>query len=277
MVFKCIEFPDKEFQTKEQMFLELKANEDKLIGLKKAAIFEGHKKSQFSFLNLDVSKIGITGKSGFEVKQGYVYPVISTTRYMDSHKDVHFDGCFNKTKTEQQGKVYYALDHKLDFSNIAAWPKDIKMFTSMIDWGLVGKDYYGQTEALIFEIAEKSIRPDVLKAIIDKLGDFENSIRMSYDKIKLAANSTDKDLAENKAYFDSRINSIANKEIALEAGYFWGIEELRIYKEGSLVVAGGSNDATSIITLSGAEKITPITDPPLGSQKVKSIYSHFLN
>jgi len=274
MVFKCIEFPEKEFATKEDMFRELKANEDKLIGLKKAAIFESHKKHQFSFLNLDISRTGVTGKANFEVKEGYVYPVISTTRYMDSHKDVHFDGCFNKTKSEQQGKVYYALDHKLDFQNIAAWPKDINMFTAMLDWSLVGKDYYGQTEALVFEIPEKAMRPDVLEAIKGRLAEFENSIRMVYHKIKLAANSTDKDLSENKAYFDSRVESIANKDIAYESGYFWGVEELGIYKEGSLVVAGGSNDATSIITLSGAEIITPEKADPQNEQS-KSVWDYF--
>ena len=30
------------------------------------------------------------------------------------------------------------------------------------------------------------------------------------------------------------------------AGCFWGVEELKIVQEGSLVSAGGSNDATSI-------------------------------
>lgn len=289
MVFKCIEFPDKEFATKEEMFKELKANEDKLIGLKKAQVFESCKKHQISFLNLDMAKAGVTGKANFEVKEGFIYPVISTTRYMDSHKDVHFDGCFNKTKSEQQGKVYYALDHKLDFANIAAWPKDVNMFTSMIDWSLVGKDYYGQTEALIFEIAEKNVRPDVLNAIKERLGEFENSIRMVYHKIKLAANSTDKDLAENKAYFDSRIESIANKDLAREMGYFWGVEELGIHKEGSLVVSGGSNDATSIITLSEADLITPEKADPTNSQsktvwdvivqskQEKTIWDNYLN
>lgn len=277
MVFKCIEFPDKEFATKEDMFRELKANEDKLIGLKKAQIFKSVEKLQFSFLNLDISKVSTQSKANFDMKDNYIYPVISSTRYMDSHKDVHFDGCFNKTKNEQQGKVYYALDHELKYNSILAWPKDVRMFTTMLDWNLVGKDYYGQTEALVFEIPkEKFIQKNVLKAIEEMAADFENSIRMSYDKIKLAANSTDKDLAENKAYFDSKINSIANKEVALEAGYFWGVEELRIHKEGSLVVAGGSNDATSIIQITEPVKSTQI-DPPSSSQKSKSFYSHFLN
>ena len=70
---------------------------------------------------------------------------------------------------------------------------------------------------------------------------------MRYIHIKLAINSNDEDYIENKSYFDARVNEIANKEVAIERGYFWGVEELGIFKEGSLVVAGGSNDATAII------------------------------
>ena len=270
-MIKCIEFPDKTFITRDEMFSELKRNEDKLIALKKAHIYKSAEKSQISFLNLDISKLSVSAKSNFDVKEGYIYPVISTTRYMDSHKDVHFDGCFNRTKNDQQGKVYYALDHDLKWASIVAWPKDVKMFVTPLDWALVGKNYAGQTEALVFEIAESKItKSDVLQAIKDKSSDFENSIRMSYEKITLGLNSKDKNMAENKAYFDNHINLIANKEQALEDGYFWGVEALKIQKEGSLVIAGGSNDATSIITL-GADLITPKADPPAGSHK--SIYS----
>lgn len=270
-MIKCIEFPDLIFATKDEMFRHLKSNEDKLISLKKAQVYKSCEKNQVSFLNLDVSKLSGASKANFDIKEGFIYPVISTTRYMDSHKDVHFDGCFNRTKNDQQGKVYYALDHDLKWASIIAWPKDVKMFVTPLDWSLVGKNYIGQTEALVFEIPENKItKPDVLAAIKDRVSDFENSIRMSYEKITLGLNSNEKDMDENKAYFDSRINLIANKEQALEDGYFWGVDALKIQKEGSLVIAGGSNDATSIITL-GADLVTPKTDPPVSSQEIKEL------
>ena len=62
----------------------------------------------------------------------------------------------------------------------------------------------------------------------------------------MGIDSADKEYAVNKSYFDSRINLIANKEVALEQGYFFGVEEAKINKEGSLVLQG-SNDATEII------------------------------
>lgn len=259
MIFKCIEFPEKEFSTQEEMFLALKANEDKIIGLKKAQIYKSSEKGQIAFLNLDISKIVGQIKTDFEIKADHIYAVISTTRYMDSHKDCHFDGCFNKTVPEQQGKVYYALDHKLQWDSVISWPKDVNMFISLIDWALVGKNYSGKTEGLIFGIPKTAVRADVLTAIETKASEFENSIRMGYDKIKLGINSTNKDLRENKDYYDKRVNEIANKDQAEADGYFWGVEELRIHKEGSLVIAGGSNDATSII----------ISDPLKDSQETK--------
>lgn len=258
MIFKCVEFPGKEFTSKEEMFAALKANEDKIIGLKKAAIYKSSEKRQLTFLNLDAAKFISTVKADFEIKTDYIYPVISTTRYMDSHKDVHFDNCFNTTVKDQQGKVYYALDHKLEWDSILAWPKDVRMFTSMLDWSMVGKSYSGFTQGLVFEIPkDKLTRPDVLLAIENKASDFENSIRMVYKRIVLGLNSQSKDMKENKTYYDSRINEIANKEQAEEDGYFWGVEDLAIHKEGSLVVSGGSNDATRII----------IADPEDSSQK----------
>lgn len=244
-MIKAIEFPNKTFTTKEDLFSELKKNEDRLISLKTSEVYKSHEKGQFSFLNFD--KHEDVDKGLYGAKANHIYPIISTTNYMDSHKDVHFNGSMTKTAKEQNGKVVYALDHELKFDSIIAWQKDVNMFVRQIDWSLVGKDYIGKTEALIFEIAKDKItRKDVLTAIENKVSEFQNSIRMVYVKMILGMNSKDKEHANNKAYYDSRINQIANKEVAEDEGYFWGVEELKIYKEGSLVVAGGSNDATSI-------------------------------
>lgn len=244
-MIKAIEFPNKTFATKEDLFYELKKNESRLIDLKKSNVYKSHEKGQFSFLNAD--KLFSTEKSLINAKEGFIYPIISTTNYMDSHKDVHFNGSMTKTAKEQNGKVVYALDHELKFDSIIAWQKDVNMFIANIGWDMVGKNYLGVTEALVFEINKDAItRKDVLKAIENKVSEFQNSIRMLYVTVKLGLNSNAKENASNKAYYDARINEIVNKEVAEEDGYFWGVEELKIYKEGSLVTAGGSNDATSI-------------------------------
>ena len=270
-MIKAIEFPNKSFSTKEDLFSELKKNESKLIDLKKSQVYKSHEKGQFSFLNLSKGLDSIKGIDG--AKDNFIYPIISTTNYMDSHKDVHFNGSMTKTAKEQNGKVKYILDHELKFDSVVAWEKDVNMLIAKIDWSVVGKNYLGQTEALVFEISKDSIiRKDVLKAIENKSSEFQNSIRMIYVTIKLGLNSNSKENASNKAYYDSRINEIVNKEVAQEDGYFWGVEELKIYKEGSLVTAGGSNDATGIYHKEFEAVIDTSIEPSNDTRKNKIKY-----
>lgn len=245
----CKEFPKRTFATKQDLFKELVSSEKELIGLKKSNILKGYEKYSLSFLNVDKFLNG-TQKSnlGFDTKKGFIYPVISTTRYKDSHDDVHLDGCFGKTVKEQQGKVYYALDHELKYNSILAWQKDVNMIIADIPWAAVGKNFEGSTQALVFEIAENKIRnKEVLEDIKNSVSDFENSIRMQYHDVFLAIDSQEKGMEEYKSRFDEIIETIANKAETKELGYFWGVRQLGIHKEGSLVVAGGSNDATTII------------------------------
>lgn len=269
-VFKCIEFPERDFSSKTEMFKALKRNENKIIQLKKAQIYKGSEKGQVSFLNGSKIKFDAT-KAGFEAKENFIYPIISTTNFYDSHKDVHFNNCFNRTVKNEQGKVMYALDHELKYDSVLAWPKDVEMFIASIPWGMVGKSFEGETEALVFGISKDSItRKDVLDDIENKVADFENSIRMIYYKIVLGINSEEKELAENKIYYDSKIDLIANKEDVAEEGYFWGVEELGIHKEGSLVVAGGSNSATSIYSKNiDSSEDTQEEDSPVGTPKTR--------
>ena len=59
-------------------------------------------------------------------------------------------------------------------------------------------------------------------------------------------NSKHKDHTDNLAYYEANIGRIANRERAEKLGYFFGVEELGIRGEASMVLGGGSNDATGI-------------------------------
>ena len=257
-MIKCVEFPNKTFATKEEMFDALVKNQDKIIDIKKAQIYKSIEKGVLSALTASDED---TVKGIFGAKEDCVYPIVSTTRFRDSHKDVHFDGCFKHTVKDQQGSVHYALDHKVEWDNIVAWKEDVRMFIAKVDWAIVGKSYDGKTEALVFEIPkDKFKRKDVLEAILNKRSDFENSIRMIYVTLKLGVNSDKKEHLEQKKYYDLRKSEIVNVEEVEEDGYFWGVEELRIHKEASLVVSGGSNSATSIFTKENTEE--PLASTP---------------
>lgn len=238
----CKEFPDKVFATKELLFAELRANVDRIIALKKADVYKSYEKgSAYSGFLL---KSDSTTKSP-HMKDGYIYPVINTTKYMDSHKDVHFDGIWSKSAKEQDGKLFYVADHMTNIDNIIAWPEDVKVMVKSVAWSFVGKPYPGTTEALIYEIPKNKIVHDKAREIIRDKRPVQNSVRMMYVKISLGMNSELEDDKSYKAYYDEKIESIANREAVEEHGYFWGIEEAKIVTEGSMVIRG-SNDATPL-------------------------------
>jgi len=263
-MIKCAEL-NKEFSTQEDLFKALLANEKNIIDLKKASISKSCDKGQLSTFNL--FKVTDETKSLLGLKEGHIYPVINTTGYRDSHKDVHFPGIWNKSAKEQDGSIFYVLDHSLKVSDVIAWPSDVKILIKTVPWSFVGKDFEGDTEALIYEIKTDSIENQNAKDIISKKRPVQNSVRMQYVKIRMAINSTEKEYTTHKAYFDEKINSIANKDEVMQDGYFFGVEEAKISKEGSMVLFG-SNDATPI-NYTEAGKSTSETEPPAGTQTEK--------
>lgn len=232
---------NKYFDDKDSMLEELAKYESKIVELKKAAIKEAD-----SLSILFIKDSDSTEKSMSFVKEGYVYPVINTTNFMDSHGDVHFPNIWNKTLKEKQNKIFYVLEHKLSIDNVIAYPQDVRAFVKTMAWSELGLSYNGETQALIFEIPKDKIKIDKIKDLFNDKISFENSVRMRYITISLAMNSENKDFAKQKKTWDDRINLIANKEEAERQGYFWAVDEAGIEKEGSLVLFG-SNSATPVI------------------------------
>ena len=233
------------------MFKKLKANKQELIGLKKASIIKSDGlKSETSKLNDSTAKI-------INLDDDYSYHVINTTKYMDSHNDVHVDGIWNKSISEQQGKIYFVADHDLSIKSVIAYPKDVVMYLQELPFRVLGKDFDGNTQALIFKVAKDKIVLEAAKNIIENKIEIEHSIRMQYVKIDLAINETGEDYEEEKRLFDSTIGMIANKSDAIEQGYFWVVSEAKISQEGSMVLRG-SNDVTPI--LENKTEIEPIEE-----------------
>lgn len=275
-MIKSAQFPDKTFATKEELFAELRANVDKIIACKTSEIYKSHEKG--NHFNGFISKLpGEETKAGPQMKEGYCYPIINTTKYLDSHDDVHMDGIWNRSAKEQNGKLYYVADHEIKTNSIIAWPSDVNVMVKSVPWSWVGKDYAGNTEALIYEIDKSAIVNATAKQIIDSKRPVQNSVRMQYVKISLAMNSEDKNDVQYKANWDKWLDEIANKEVAIENGYFFAVEEAKIVKEGSMVPFG-SNDATPIQQRKdGAGTPTPEDkEPVIPTTQTKSIFSQLI-
>jgi hypothetical protein len=245
-MIKELEFPDKEFATKEALFTYLKENRELLIEAKKAQIYKSSEKG----LSVSVNQQQITKMLGavktFEVDNDYFYFAVNTSRILDSHKDLHIDGNWDKTVKEQQGKVYLVFDHQLKRGDIIAMKSDIEMFTAIIPFKMVGKDYEGDTYALIYKVRKDKIVNKEAKEWLDKGYEFEASVRMQYMDIELALDSKLDDDKKEKESFDKYFQLIANKDDFQEIYYFWVVKQAKNVMESSLVLFG-SNSATGII------------------------------
>lgn len=230
----------KDFATKDEMFKELVKNETKIAELKKATL------KNTDSINIFGIKDNDSIKALSFVKDGFVYPIINTTNYFDSHGDVHFPNLWNKSLKDKSKKIFYVLEHELELDSVIAFPNDVNAFVKNVNWSDLGLAYDGQTQALIFEIPKSKIRIDKVAELFQEQVSFENSVRMRYINVNLAINSTSSDYEKQYALWKARIDQVANKEVAIENGYMWCVDEASIEKEGSLVLFG-SNDATPVI------------------------------
>ena len=239
-VIKAIEFPDRDFETKEDLYRALKEHEDiimtkKRVDKTKSAPWTAH----------IAVKDGTAIKGLTDMKEGFIYPIINTTMIMDSHNDIHKNGIWNRSLKEGGKNVLYAQNHDLSVGSIIGFQKDVKPFTQMVDWKDIGENFEGQTQALTFRVKVHPSAPEQAKAIINEKIPIQNSIRMQYIKMSLAINSDDPEFKEENKVYQANINQVANKETVDSQGYFWLQTEAKIRDEGSMVVFG-SNSATPI-------------------------------
>lgn len=260
---------NKSFDTKENLFLALKENKELIIEQKKANIYKScNKGASVSSKSVSVLK-GLEVIKSFEIDNEYYYVVVNTTKVLDSHSDLHVNGIWNKTVKEQQGKNYLVFDHKLEVEKVIAKKEHVEMFIANIPFSAIGKDYKGETEALIYKIKKDKVTNPIAKEWLDSGDSIEASVRMQYVNIELAMNSTDKnDIAEKKV-FDTYFDEIANKENFENIEYFFVVTEAKNVRESSLVVFG-SNEATGIIeNKEEPSKDTPIIEPSKDTQASK--------
>lgn len=256
---------NRQFANKEALHHFLKDNAEAILEAKKTTVHKSIDKGASigfvdlgSSLNTDVYKASLDGLS-----QDNIYPVVSSTNWLDSHFDVHLKGCFKKTVKEQQGKVYLIDTHLKGLSNIIARKADVRMFVKSIPFRVLGKDFEGESECLVFSIPKLKVRPDALE-FIKETPDLENSLAMRYVNISLAVNSKDPAYEEEREEYEKYINQIANRDLAEKYGFFYAVKELAIMGEGSICpVVGGSNSATRVLIAEKSEEI----EPPVGTQE----------
>lgn len=252
---------NKEFATKEEMFKALKDSKKDLIGFKKAQIYKSKDKGVSVRSNkIDVSKLSESVKEEFK-DDSYHYVAVNTTNILDSHGDLHVKGIWNKTAKEQNRKNALVDSHEMSLKTTIVRRKNVEMFVTEIPFSMIGKDYDGNTQALIYKFKKDDVR-DEYKEFLKDGGDIEASVRMQYVNIELAMNSDNEDDTKEKAVFDNNIEDIANKNELEDLNYFWVVKEAKNIGESSLVLQG-SNHAT------GQVQIEPLKDTQKQKEAVK--------
>ena len=243
-----------EFETKEQLFRALKENKNKIISIKKKTIYTGYnsinpEESKQVVLNnqTKLKSISKEASKGLFSDDKYYYFAVNTTKILDSHNDLHDDGIWTKSAKEQSGKNYLVDTHTLTIKDTIAYPEDVEIFVAKIPFSALGKDYEGETEALVYKVLKSSIRDSKIKKDLEDGKSMQASVKMQYVNVELAMNSKDEeDEAELKTYNDNK-HKIANiKDFKEEINYFFLIKEAKNIHESSLVPFG-SNSVTGRI------------------------------
>jgi hypothetical protein len=269
---------DKSFETKEQMFKELMANKEFIIKEKTSNILKSCEKGLSVVANQDAIFKALEKNKALKLDSDYYYFVVNSSNILDSHRDLHVKGNWDKSVKEQQGKVYLVFDHQLKRNEIIAMKEDISMFTAEIPFSLIGKNYDGDTYALIYKVAKNRIVNKDAKEWLNDGYSLEASVRMQYVKIELAVNTNDSDSVKEKETFDKYIDVIANKNEFKDLDYFWVVKEAKNVQESSLVMFG-SNSATGTIqeNKTEADVITSEKTEPSDDTQTTEMLKQLLN
>lgn len=240
---------DKSFETKEDLFKALKENKDLIVNAKKSQILKSCDKGiSVKTKCIDVSKVSNETNKELFKDDNYYYIVTNTTGILDSHKDLHVKGIWNKTAKEQNRKNYLVDTHYMSMGTTIARKEHVEMFVTELPYSSIGKDYEGTAEALIYKVPKDKVINQVAKDWLDSGDDIEASVRMQYVNVQLAMNSLSKSDEAEKKNYDDYLPSIANKSDFDEIDYFWIVKEAKNKGESSLVLQG-SNHVTGQVNI----------------------------
>ena len=270
-VIKSRYFQNKEYSSKEALFTDFRKNINSIIDFKKAEIHKSCEKGiAITCRSLDAISIQDQIKS-IKFDSAYYYVAVNSTLVLDSHEDLHVDGLWAKSISEQQGKNYLVADHELKIDSVIVKKEYIEMFTAKIPFALLGKPYEGDTEVLVYKFPKDKVVHPRAKEWLESGDEIEASVRMQYVTILFAMDSNDPEDKTLKKNYDEFFPLIANKEEFEYIPYYFIIKEAKNVRESSLVVFG-SNGSTGPIfadpSKDSPEEKTIENDPAQTSQQI---------
>lgn len=246
-MIKCLEL-GKEFATKEELFDALKSNMNDIISIKKKSIFKSCEKgASLNVKPLDFSKLTADETKNIALDDKHYYIAVNSTGILDSHKDVHLPSIWNKSAKEQSFKNYLVDSHIMSINTTLVKKEYVEIFVAKVPFSVLGKNYKGQTEILVYKFPKDKVINEKAKQWLDSGDSIEASVRMQYVDIVLAMNSDRKEDKNEKKTYDELVSIIANKEDFDEILYFWGVKEAKNLNESSLVLFGSNSTTGQLI------------------------------
>lgn len=186
-----------------------------------------------------------------------VVTVINTTNWLDSHGDVHIPGIWKKSLSDNKGTGFYLLDnHNRGFKDVIA--EGCQGKAQQMTWKELGLAIPGTTEALVFTGIIEKDRNEYMFDQYRKAYVKKHSVGMRYVRMVTCIN--DADYPVQKENWDKYIEMVANKQDAIDEGYFWAILEAKVI-EGSAVLFA-SNTMTPTQQVSDIEDDSTDNEPP---------------
>lgn len=223
-----------QFSTNKDKFAYLVANKSALIDLAKSAIkyADAFGVSENEERVVKAVNAGVTD-SGDVIKRTVIG---NTYNWLDSHGDVHANGCFGKSITERT--PWHLHDHVQQIMAKVGTPTAV--YENAIAWQRLGVQKAGTTQALFMDSdISKELNPTIFRAY--KSGEItQHSVGMRYVKLALAVN--DDDYPEEKKTWDTNIGNLGNPQEAEKTGFFWLVQEAKLIEVSC--VLEGSNSLT---------------------------------
>ena len=190
-----------------------------------------------------------------------VTAVINTTNVLDSHRDVHIKGLWDKSLKEGGRKIMHVQEHKSrEFDKIISSGDDLKAYVEDTTFKKLGYNLKGTTEALVFDSNVRKDRNQYMHKQYAKKYVTNHSVGMIYVKMVTCINH--EDYPVQKENYDKYAPMIVNQDVLEGIKVFWAILEAKVI-EGS-AVPNGSNwitptTSTKSVEEQEEEQISPST------------------
>ena len=223
--------------------------DDNGIELNKDNVIKLHKSTPNTLLEKDMIEVKV---------------VINTTNIMDSHKDVHIPGLWDKSLSENK-RIMHIQEHKFhEFKSIISSGNDLIATVKMYNWKELSLKTKGKTQTLKFQSKVRKKRNEYMFGLYAKGLVDNHSVGMRYVKLVLCIN--DEDYRAEKETWDKYYPKIVNNDEANKHGYFWAVTETKVIE--SSAVPNGSNPITPTTSIKSKEDNEDFDTPKMKAIKV---------